>query len=216
MHMAQLMPLPLTVSCFSKIQIGFTFLVSARPGSPGQRAVKRVCVCVCVCPCPCVCVCDRIAQARVRPARSTARLLGRTLQTCILPTHRSLHVRLQAAPASILATPIQVARAVLGQNIEGAGPFPTLSPFLPFPIPSLPPPSYPSHPFEVGFLKCCGSYVCEPVQEQIGQVLAKIWALKAWLNQPIIRQVHVQVNTARRSGQRRKPHSRSEIEFCAF
>jgi len=43
--MAQLMPLPLTVSCFSKIQIGFTFLVPAQPGSPGQRAVKRVCVC---------------------------------------------------------------------------------------------------------------------------------------------------------------------------
>jgi len=43
--MAQLMPLPLTVSCFSKIQIGFTFLVPAHPGSPGQRAVKRVCVC---------------------------------------------------------------------------------------------------------------------------------------------------------------------------
>ena len=42
--MAQLMPLPLTVSCFSKIQIGFTFLVPAHPGSPGQRAVKRVCV----------------------------------------------------------------------------------------------------------------------------------------------------------------------------
>jgi len=34
MHMAQLMPLPLTVSCFSKIQIGFTFLVLAHPGSP--------------------------------------------------------------------------------------------------------------------------------------------------------------------------------------
>ena len=47
LHMAQLMPLPLTVSCFSKIQIGFTFLVPAGPGSPGQRAVKRVCVCVC-------------------------------------------------------------------------------------------------------------------------------------------------------------------------
>jgi len=45
-HMAQLMPLPLTVSCFSKIQIGFTFLVPARLGSPGKRAVKRVCVCV--------------------------------------------------------------------------------------------------------------------------------------------------------------------------
>jgi len=39
-------PLPLTVSCSSKIQIGFTFLVPAHPGSPGQRAVKRVCVCV--------------------------------------------------------------------------------------------------------------------------------------------------------------------------
>ena len=46
MHTAQLMPLPLTVSCFSKIQIGFTFLVPAHPGSPGKRAVKRVCVCV--------------------------------------------------------------------------------------------------------------------------------------------------------------------------
>jgi len=44
LHMAQLMPLPLTVSCFSKIQIGFAFLVPAHPGSPGQRAVKRVCV----------------------------------------------------------------------------------------------------------------------------------------------------------------------------
>jgi len=46
LHMAQLMPLPITVSCFSKIQIGFTFLVPAHPGSPGKRAVKRVCVCV--------------------------------------------------------------------------------------------------------------------------------------------------------------------------
>ena len=45
LHMAQPMPLPLTVSCFSKIQIGFTFLVPAHLGSPGQRAVKRVCVC---------------------------------------------------------------------------------------------------------------------------------------------------------------------------
>ena len=45
LHMAQLMPLLLTVSCFSKIQIGFTFLVLAHPGSSGQRP-KRVCVCV--------------------------------------------------------------------------------------------------------------------------------------------------------------------------
>jgi len=45
LHMAQLMPLPLTVSCFSKIQIGVAFLVPAHPGSPGQRAVKCVCGC---------------------------------------------------------------------------------------------------------------------------------------------------------------------------
>ena len=44
LHMAQLMPLPLTVSCFNKIQIGFTFLVPAHPGSPGKRAIKWVCV----------------------------------------------------------------------------------------------------------------------------------------------------------------------------
>ena len=44
LHMAQLMPLPLTVSSFSKIPIGFTFLVQAHPGSPGKMAVKRVCV----------------------------------------------------------------------------------------------------------------------------------------------------------------------------
>ena len=46
LHIAQLMPLPLTVTCFSKIQIGFTFLVPAHLGSPVKRAVKRVCVCV--------------------------------------------------------------------------------------------------------------------------------------------------------------------------
>ena len=59
----QMMPLPLTVSCFSKIRIGFTFLVPAHLGSPGQRAVKRACVCVCACVRACVrararvCVC---------------------------------------------------------------------------------------------------------------------------------------------------------------
>ena len=46
LHMAQLMPLPLNVSCFSKIQIGFTFLVPAHLGSPRQRAVKRMYVCM--------------------------------------------------------------------------------------------------------------------------------------------------------------------------
>jgi len=48
LHIAQLMPLSLTVSCFSKIQIGFTFLVGlpAHLGSPRQKALKWVCVCV--------------------------------------------------------------------------------------------------------------------------------------------------------------------------
>ena len=59
LHTAQLMPLPLTFSCFSKIQIGFTFLVPADLGSPGKRAVKRVCVCVRVC----VLLCRRATAA---------------------------------------------------------------------------------------------------------------------------------------------------------
>ena len=42
---------------FTIIQIGFTFLVPAHPGGPGQRAIKRVCVCVCVCVCACACAC---------------------------------------------------------------------------------------------------------------------------------------------------------------
>ena len=45
LHMAQLMPLPLTVSRSSKIQIHFTFLVPADLGTPGKKAVKWVCVC---------------------------------------------------------------------------------------------------------------------------------------------------------------------------
>jgi len=55
LHMAQLMPLPLTVSCFSKIQIGFTFLVLAHLGSPGKRPLNG-CVCVCMYVCSCFCL----------------------------------------------------------------------------------------------------------------------------------------------------------------
>ena len=60
------MPLPLTVSCFSKIQIGFTFLVLAHLDSP-EKGPLNVCVCVCVfvCVCVCVCVCVRV-RVRVR------------------------------------------------------------------------------------------------------------------------------------------------------
>jgi len=56
LHMAQLMPLPLTVSCFSKIQIGFTYLVPAHLGSPGPRAVKRACMRACVRACVRACM----------------------------------------------------------------------------------------------------------------------------------------------------------------
>ena len=72
LHMAQLMPLPLTVSCFSKIQIGFTFLVLAHPGSPGKRAVKRVCVCVRACVRVCMCVCMTVVLIDGHPWMPTA------------------------------------------------------------------------------------------------------------------------------------------------
>ena len=67
LHMAQLMPLPLTVSCFSIIQIGFTFL--AHLGTPGRRAVKWICVCVCVCVAP-SCRIKAIVDIRLRPQRA--------------------------------------------------------------------------------------------------------------------------------------------------
>jgi len=47
LHVAQLMSLPLIVSCFSKIQIGFAFLVLAHPGS-SRKGPLNGCVCVCV------------------------------------------------------------------------------------------------------------------------------------------------------------------------
>ena len=49
LHMVQLMPLPLTVSCSSKIQIGFTFLVPAYPGCPGKEAVKWLLLLLLIC-----------------------------------------------------------------------------------------------------------------------------------------------------------------------
>ena len=45
-RVAQLVPLPLAVSCSCRVQIRFAFLVPAHVGSPGQGGVKRVCVCV--------------------------------------------------------------------------------------------------------------------------------------------------------------------------
>jgi len=55
LRMPQLMPLPLTVSCFSKIQFGFTFLVLAHLGSP-EKGPLNGCACVCVRECVRACV----------------------------------------------------------------------------------------------------------------------------------------------------------------
>ena len=60
--MAQLMPLPLTISCSSNIQIGFTFLVPAHLGSPGKGLLSA---CACARACARACACAR-ARARVR------------------------------------------------------------------------------------------------------------------------------------------------------
>ena len=59
LHMAQLMLLPLTVSCFGKIQIGFTFLVPAHPGRPGQRPLNGFVVVVC---CRSSCCCRQVLR----------------------------------------------------------------------------------------------------------------------------------------------------------
>ena len=45
LHMAQLIPLPLTVSCFSKIQIGFYRAMLCIRGT--SHGPVSVCVCVC-------------------------------------------------------------------------------------------------------------------------------------------------------------------------
>ena len=68
LHMVQLMPLQLTVSCFSKIHIGFTFLVSAHPGSPGQSAVERVCVRACMYVCALTSATVMVATDRIAAA----------------------------------------------------------------------------------------------------------------------------------------------------
>jgi len=62
LHVVQLMPLPLIVSCSSKIQIGFTFLVPVQLGSPGQRAVKPM---FDVCMYPLLCIAGHLTGLNV-------------------------------------------------------------------------------------------------------------------------------------------------------
>ena len=115
LHMAQLMPLPLTVSFFSKIHIGFTFLVPAHPGSPGQRAIKRVCVCacvrVCLCLCLCVCVCLRDAAeadnvcgcvcCRLRTVASVPLQISSAV-SCVAVTNGAAHILVAVRDAHLV------------------------------------------------------------------------------------------------------------------
>ena len=86
LHMVQLMPLPLTVSCFSKIQIGFTFLVPAHLGSPGKRPVKRGCVpygIILLCHIVCFCCWHRCVDDASKPVAA-----------CYFLSHRNIFCRL--------------------------------------------------------------------------------------------------------------------------
>jgi len=86
LHMVQLIPLSLTVSCFSKIQISFTFLVPAHLGSPGKRAAKWVCVCVHLFVRACVCVFAAILWLVGLPVYQFAIYLFRSIKWRPLPT----------------------------------------------------------------------------------------------------------------------------------
>ena len=93
LHMAQLIPLPLTVFCSSKIQIGFTFLVPAHLGSPGQRAVKRVCVCYLLAK-YLLALRARVYSARASRAHSQPGLSQLGLRPCPPLNINALHVNL--------------------------------------------------------------------------------------------------------------------------
>ena len=104
--MAQLMPLPLTVSCFSEIQIGFTFLVPADSGSPRKRAVKRVCVCVCTYVCVCVCSVEMdgvLQSASGTDAAAAADLMSSLALFCQCLS--SLHIAYSASVTDSLLQP---------------------------------------------------------------------------------------------------------------
>ena len=93
LHTVQLMPLPLIVSCFSKIQIGFTFLVPAHLGSPGQRVVKRR-----------VCVCTRMTSTQQTQTRCLTRI---SCYLLLVSTYWYWHHRVGVKAAPPLPSEVQ-------------------------------------------------------------------------------------------------------------
>jgi len=159
LHIAQPMPLPLnTVSCFSKVQIGFTFLVPAHLGSPGQRTVKPVCMCL-----------DQSRQSAKTKSKVPADARESQLSADDGGVEEIPAVIADGAPARLsvdehVAVAVTLAarqpdvvrcrsicrltcvhthillvqmhtRAVLGLNIWSPGPFRLLFPFPPLPLP---------------------------------------------------------------------------------
>ena len=107
LHIAQLMPLTLTVSCFSKVEIGFTFLVRVHSVSSGQRAVKWVCVCVCVIALTCemspgACMSGIASELAAKHVESEAALVPLVLTKACRDLSRQISslTRLQSASAS--------------------------------------------------------------------------------------------------------------------
>jgi len=134
LHMVQLMPLPLTVSCFSKIQIGFIFLVLAYSGSPGLfQDIKRVCVCVCACvPVHCAGSCRSISAARARAQQQTRRtslLLSTDIQTDGQTPDR--YISNKCIAVRKVATPLRELTCHTGSHCylpPGRGDIPALTP----------------------------------------------------------------------------------------
>jgi len=100
LHMAQLIPLPLTVSCFSKIQIGFTFLVSAHLASPGKGPLNG-----CRCCCCYLCVRVELAWAACECARASLGVVAATSTSTELRTGRGAvaSALLDASPTRLAA-----------------------------------------------------------------------------------------------------------------
>jgi len=115
LHTAQLMPLSLTVSCFSIIQIGFTSSVLAHPGSPRKKAIKRVCVCVLLLTLPGPTICGkRLCNGRVsvRPfvclSRRSIASKQRRRAAGLLQHERGRHISVEIAAGARVRTAASV------------------------------------------------------------------------------------------------------------